>query len=41
MQISKTASQQMGIDTFAITSMIAAALGVHLLLLTINTLACR
>ena len=31
----------MGIDSLAIASMIAAALGVHMLLLTVNTVACR
>lgn len=41
LQISKTASQRMGIDSLAFVGMIAAALGVHLLLLTTNTVACR
>lgn len=41
LQISKTASQRMCIDTVALAAMVAAAVGVHVLLLTVNTLACR
>jgi hypothetical protein len=40
-QISKTASQRMGVDSLAIVSMIAAAVGLHIVLLSTNTLACR
>jgi hypothetical protein len=41
LQISKTASQHMAIDTLTIVAMAGAALGVHILFLTVNTAACR
>lgn len=41
MQISKTASQRMCIDAGALAAVVAAAVGVHILFLTVNTLACR
>lgn len=41
MQISKTASQKMAVDAFWVAATAAAAVGVHVLFLAVNTAACR
>jgi hypothetical protein len=41
LQISKTASQKMTVDLAGLAATAAAAIGVHILFLVVNTAACR